>query len=119
MEVVEAIDAAYGVSHSMGAEFVGEELRRHRLEFNFLLDRAIAAVTPAKRAVGFEFDGFFAFRANIRSIGEAENVFGLNLVVGAFQRERECHWLDVLCKRKGRHGAKHEERERFRACSRD
>jgi hypothetical protein len=59
MKIVEPVHPANRMSGSMATEFVGEELRRHRLEFDFLLDRAIAAVAFPKGPIRLKLDGLF------------------------------------------------------------
>ncbi len=64
----------------MRAQLVTEELGRHALELDLLLDGVVRAAAHAERPRGLEFDGLFALFTDVGPLGESEKIFGFKLV---------------------------------------
>jgi hypothetical protein len=95
------------VAERVRAELVAEILRRHVLVFDFLLQRAVDAAAPAPLRRRLELDRLLALGADVGALGEAEQIFGLEFVVGVDGGRRG------VCER-GRRG--HERRRAYRSC---
>ena len=70
-----------GKPQPMSAEFVTKILGRDTLELDLLLKRCICAATQARCGRRLKFNRLLALGADIGSLGEAEDVFGLELMI--------------------------------------
>ncbi len=72
----------------MRSELDAKRVGQRGFEDDFLFDRIVEAVFPAKGSGGFEFERPVALFADVRALEEAEQVLGVERIEGVGWRTR-------------------------------